>query len=70
MQHNIEQKLMGAHQFSIKIFPNLPSITEYHCYYLNCQYALDLLKLCPEIFKYFLSCYNIELLQYTEDDPF
>ena len=51
MQHNEEQKLMGAHQFSIKILPNLPSITEYHYYYLNCQYALELPKLCLEIFK-------------------
>lgn len=68
MQHNKEQKLMGAHQFPIKIFPNLPSVTEYHCYYLNCQYALELLKLCPEIFKCFLCCCNIELLQHTEDE--
>lgn len=71
MQHSKEQKQMGANQFSIKIFPNLPSIMEYHSYYLNCQYALELLKLCPESFKCFLTCYNIELLQYMEDElPF
>lgn len=68
MQHNRNQKLMGAHQFSIKIFLNLSSITEYHCYYLNCQYALELLKSVQRFSSVFLSHYNIELLQYTEDE--